>query len=219
MKIICPNCHSEYNVDKKEIPKNGRKIKCLTCRSVWVQYASGKIEKVKELSAFLDEIKIRQDSIKASLKKNAYEEKLSGKETKFPLNKEQERELLTALAIGEIQQNFQESKETLNRDSNIPKQFTESDEITDDLASNLELEGKQEVFAKKINRTVLGFILLSIVILTGLITYINRDLVMQIDPKYQKYLAGFLDTTDILIDQIQYHILALKDFIYLYFSS
>ena len=126
---------------------------------------------------------------------------------------------MTALAIGEIQQNLQEIKETLNRDSNIPKQFTESDEITDDLASNLELEGKQEVFAKKINRTVLGFILLSIVILTGLITHINRDLVMQIDPKYQKYLAGFLDTTDILIDQIQYYILALKDFIYLYFSS
>ncbi len=210
MKIICPHCHSEYDVDKKEILKEGRKTKCFSCKSFWVQYADGKAEKIKKLVDFLDEVKRRQDTIKDSLKKNTSNEKLFGKEIKSPLSKNQERELLTALAIGEIHENNQWGKGILPIDSSTKNQI---DEINNDLAD--ELKGKeQKGFSQKINRTFLGFTMISLVFVAGLFLYTNRNLIMLLDPEYHEYLMDIFKTTDLLVNQLKHYILILKDSFY-----
>ena len=216
MKIICPHCHSEYDVDKKEILKDGRKTKCFSCESVWVQYADGKAEKIKKLVDFLDEVKRRQDTIKHSLKKNTSNEKLFGKEIKSPLSKNQERELLTALAMGEIHENSQREKSISPIDSSIKNQIKTMDEISNNLSD--ELKGKeQKGFSQKINRTFLGFTIISLMVIAGLFLHTNRNLIMVLDPKYHEYLMDILKTTDLLFNQLKHYILILKDSFYSYF--
>jgi len=216
MKIICPHCHSEYDVDKKEILKDGRKTKCFSCESVWVQYADGKAEKIKKLVDFLDEVKRRQVTIKDSLKKNTSNEKLFSKEIKSPLSKNQERELLTALAMGEIHENNQWEKSILPIDSSTKNQI----ETTDEIGNNLEdeLKGKkQKGFSQKINRTFLGFTMISLVFVAGFFLYTNRNLILLLDPKYHEYLMDIFKTTDLLVNQLKNYILILKDSFYSYF--
>ena len=79
MKIICPKCNSAYNLDKKNLPKNGRKLKCFICETIWIQHPSGEAEKVKDITDFINEIKIRQDAIKSSLEKSTSLKKSSEK--------------------------------------------------------------------------------------------------------------------------------------------
>ena len=216
MKIICPHCHSEYDVDKKEILKDGRKTKCFSCESVWVQYADGKAEKIKKLVDFLDEVKRRQVTIKDSLKKNTSNEKLFSKEIKSPLSKNQERELLTALAMGEIHENNQWEKSILPIDSSTKNQIETMDEIGNNLAD--ELKGKeQKGFPQKINRTFLGFTMISLVFVAGFFLYTNRNLILLLDPKYHEYLMDIFKTTDLLVNQLKNYILILKDSFYSYF--
>jgi len=216
MKIICPHCHSEYDVDKKEILKDGRKTKCFSCESVWVQYADGKAEKIKKLVDFLDEVKRRQVTIKDSLKKNTSDGKLFSKEIKSPLSKNQERELLTALAMGEIHENNQGGKSISPIDSSTKNQI----ETTDEIGNNLEdeLKGKkQKGFSQKINRTFLGFTMISLVFVAGFFLYTNRNLILLLDPKYHEYLMDIFKTTDLLVNQLKNYILILKDSFYSYF--
>jgi len=35
MIIECPNCNKKFNLDEKLIPKNGRSLKCSSCKHIW----------------------------------------------------------------------------------------------------------------------------------------------------------------------------------------
>ncbi len=219
MKIICPNCHSEYNVDKKELSNSGRKTKCFVCDSIWTQYESGKTEQIREIKDFINEIKIRQDSIKDSLRNNIHEKKSLEKENTPPLTRDEEREFLAALAIEEIQENrsWKESANPLNPKAR--KQDKEPDEVTEGFFYSKKEQREEGLTPKKFNRTFLGFTIVSIICIVGLILFTNRNIITQLDVKYQKPLLDFLQITDLLVEQIKNHILALKDSIYIYFFN
>ncbi len=38
MRIICPNCSSQYDVDASLFPEEGREVQCAQCQNKWVQY-------------------------------------------------------------------------------------------------------------------------------------------------------------------------------------
>ena len=219
MKIICPNCHSEYNVDRKELSSTGRKTKCFVCDSIWTQYENGKTEQIRELKDFIDEIKIRQDSIKDSLKNNIHEKKSLGKENSAPLTRDEEREFLAALAIEEIQENRQWKESVDPLDSKATKLDKGSEKVTEGVSYSTKAEREEELKPKKLNRTFLGFTVVSTICIVGLILFTNRNIITQLDVKYQKPLLDFLQITDLLVDQIKNSILAVKDSIYIYFLN
>ena len=217
MKIICPNCHSRYSVDKKELSSDGRKTKCFVCDSIWTQYESGRTEQIRQMSDFIGEIKIRQNSIKDSLQNNIYEKKSLEQDNTKPLTRDEEREFLAALAIEEIQENrnWKESINSLN--SKARKQDKGPDKVTEKLSPSA--KGEEGRKPKTFNRTFLGFTIVSIICIVGLILFTNRNIITQLDVKHQKPLLDFLQITDLLIAQIKNHILALKDSIYIYFFN
>lgn len=40
MRLICPNCNAQYNVDEALIPEEGRDVQCATCKKTWFQEKS-----------------------------------------------------------------------------------------------------------------------------------------------------------------------------------
>lgn len=38
MRLTCPNCSAQYEVDEKVIPKGGRDVQCSACGNTWYQY-------------------------------------------------------------------------------------------------------------------------------------------------------------------------------------
>ncbi|MHA3976391.1 zinc-ribbon domain-containing protein [Halovulum sp. GXIMD14794] len=38
MRLVCPNCSSQYEVDASLFPEEGREVQCSNCEEVWVQY-------------------------------------------------------------------------------------------------------------------------------------------------------------------------------------
>ena len=219
MKIICPNCHSKYSVDKKELSRNGRKTKCFVCDSIWIQYESGKTEQIRELKDFINEIKIRQDSIKDSLRNNIYEKKSFGKDSTTPLSRDEEQEFLSALAIEEIQENLQWKENANPLDPKSKKHDKGPEKVKEGFSYSKKAQSQEGVKPTKFNRTFLGFTVVSIICIVGLILFTNRNIITQLDVKYQKPLLDFLQIADLLIAQIKNHILALKDSIYIYFSQ
>ena len=41
MRLICPNCDAQYEVDDSVIPENGRDVQCSNCGNTWFQNAAG----------------------------------------------------------------------------------------------------------------------------------------------------------------------------------
>ncbi len=38
MRLVCPNCASQYEVDASLFPEEGREVQCSNCEEVWIQY-------------------------------------------------------------------------------------------------------------------------------------------------------------------------------------
>src|SRR3990167_3607508 len=39
MRLVCPNCDAEYEVDASVIPQSGRDVQCSNCGTAWFQIA------------------------------------------------------------------------------------------------------------------------------------------------------------------------------------
>ena len=209
MKIICPKCNSAYNLDKKNLPKNGRKLKCFICESIWIQHPSREAEKVKDITDFINEIKIRQDTIKSSLEKSTSLKKPSEKLVRPSLNKDQEREFLEVLAIGEIQENRRPYKNLQPEDSSTKEQIQDIDSIKG--------KSNQGLSLVSFNRTFFGFLLVSAIFLPILTLILNRNAVLKLNLPYEEHILIFLRNTDVLVDRLQLYILILQDYIFNYF--
>lgn len=46
MRIICPNCAAQYEVDADLVPEDGRDVQCSACGHTWMQFADGKVEEI-----------------------------------------------------------------------------------------------------------------------------------------------------------------------------
>ena len=53
MRLLCPNCDAQYEVDKSVIPSGGRDVQCSSCGQTWFQKSAAQLE---EEGVFVDEI-------------------------------------------------------------------------------------------------------------------------------------------------------------------
>lgn len=44
MRLICPNCDAQYEVDDNVIPKDGRDVQCSSCGQTWFQKSASQLE-------------------------------------------------------------------------------------------------------------------------------------------------------------------------------
>ena len=61
MRLVCPNCDAEYEVDAAEIPDGGRDVQCSNCGHAWFQLSPEvEAELAAEEALFIDD---REDNI------------------------------------------------------------------------------------------------------------------------------------------------------------
>lgn len=48
MRLLCPNCDAQYEVDDSVIPKDGRDVQCSSCGQTWFQKSASQLEGVDQ---------------------------------------------------------------------------------------------------------------------------------------------------------------------------
>ena len=195
MIITCPYCKSHYKIEEILISKNGRKVKCFNCANFWIQFPGGKLTKLKSEESFSTELARRQNLIRNSLSKK----NININNVEYGnnlLSKEQEKDLLSSLAITEIEQN------QINKDNNIS--INRVGLIRDKLNSK---EDKNSISNKKaINKSYLGFILVSIIFIICFIFYKKPEFFVGKNTKFEEELLIIVNYIDILITNLIYFI-------------
>jgi len=62
MRLICPNCDAQYEVDDSVIPNEGRDVQCSSCGQTWFQKSAAQLEADGETP---DDIKPTETSLQA----------------------------------------------------------------------------------------------------------------------------------------------------------
>ena len=200
MIIECPYCKSNYKIEETLISKNGRKVKCYSCANYWIQFPDRKFIKLKSEDSFSTELAKRQNLIRNSLSKKNINIKNMEHGNNL-LSKEQEKELLSSLAITEIEQNQINKDNSLN-DNNIRTNIVDLEE--DKLNSK---EEKNLIINKKvINKSYLGFISVSIIFIISFIIYQKPEIFIGKNTKFEQELLTIVDYIDILITNLIYFI-------------
>ena len=196
MIIACPYCKSNYKIENNLISKNGRKVKCYSCANFWIQFPGRKFIKLKSEDSFSTELARRQNLIRNSLTKKNIDIANAENENNL-LSKEQEKELLSSLAITEIEQNQINKDNSLN-DNNIRTNIVDLEE--DKLNSK---EEKNLIINKKvINKSYLGFISVSIIFIISFIFYQKPEIFIGKNTKFEQELLIIVDYIDILITNL-----------------
>jgi predicted Zn finger-like uncharacterized protein len=55
MRLVCPNCGAQYEVDDRVIPETGRDVQCSACGHGWYQMPAGREDEIAEEAAVDDE--------------------------------------------------------------------------------------------------------------------------------------------------------------------
>ncbi len=200
MIIACPYCKSNYKIEENLISKNGRKVKCYSCANFWIQCPDGKFMKLKSEDSFSTELAIRQKLIRKSLSKKNSDIK-NAEYVNNLLSKEQEKELLTSLAITEIEQN-QINKDNSFYDNKFSTNRVEF--IIDKLNSKEEKNSKINIKLK--NKSYLGFITVSFMFIMCFLFYQKPEIFVGKNTKFEQELLIIIDYIDILITNLIYFI-------------
>ncbi len=66
MRLLCPNCDAQYEVDDSVIPKDGRDVQCSSCGQTWFQKSASQLEEAKQTDhrqgTMLEEAAEQQDA-------------------------------------------------------------------------------------------------------------------------------------------------------------
>ena len=165
MIIKCPHCNSNYKIEKKMLSQNGRKVKCFNCSNFWIQHADGKVIKLNYDDSFSAELKRREDLISSSLNKSTTISKKNADKDSM-LSAKQEKELLSSLAISEIEKNRTSEYDLSNAYSN-------SIDRVKTIRGKLKTKNEPPIIKvkKKLNKSYLGFALISIFFISGYFFY------------------------------------------------
>ena len=193
MIIRCPACKSNYKIEETLISNNGRKVKCFNCANFWIQFPNGKFIQLKSENTFSSELSRRQKLIRNSLNKKNININTAEHKSNF-LSKEQEKELLSSLAITEIEQNRINEYNSLNRVELIRDKLNSKEEKNT-------LNNKNNI-----NKSYVGFILVSIVFITCFIFYQKREFIITNNPKFEEQLTTIINAFDILVNNLNYFI-------------
>ena len=192
MIIKCPHCRSSYKIEDNLISKNGRKVKCFNCANFWMQFPDGKFLQLKSENTFSRELARRQNLIKNSLNKKNIDIN-TPEHVNTLLSKEQEKQLLSSLAISEIEKNRNSEFNHLNEKNNIS-------------INRFELNSGEKknsaIKERRINKSYLGFILVSIISIICFIFYKKPEFFVGKNTKLEDELLVIIYYLDILITNL-----------------
>tara|TARA_B100000925_G_scaffold89844_1_gene64999 strand:- start:55 stop:675 length:621 start_codon:yes stop_codon:yes gene_type:complete len=196
MIIKCPNCNSNYEIEKKLLSQKGRKVKCFNCSNYWIQHVDGKVVKLNLEDSFSTELNRRENLIKNSLNKNKIiSKKTNDKESIF--SAQQEKELLSSLAISEIEK---------NRNSENNLSYTNSNSINRVENIKDKLKNKDEPHIIKdergLNKSYLGFVIISIFFISGYFFYQKPEFFIGKNTIYEEELLVIKDYIDFFITNL-----------------
>ena len=196
MIIKCPNCNSNYEIEKKLLSQKGRKVKCFNCSNYWIQHVDGKVVKLNLEDSFSTEINRRENLVKNSLNKS----KLISKETDEKdsiLSSQQEKELLTSLAISEIEKNR-------NSENNLSYTNSNSMNRVENIRGKLKNKDEPTIIKSErgLNKSYLGFIIISIFFISGYFFYQKPEFFIGRNTIYEEELLMFKDYIDFFITNL-----------------
>ena len=196
MIIKCPHCNSNYEIEKKLLSQKGRKVKCFNCSNYWIQHVDGKVVKLNLEDSFSTEINRRENLVKNSLNKS----KLISKETDEKdsiLSSQQEKELLTSLAISEIEKNR-------NSENNLSYTNSNSMNRVENIRGKLKNKDETPIIKSErgLNKSYLGFMIISIFFISGYIFYQKPEFFIGQNTIYEKELLMFKDYIDFFVTNL-----------------
>ena len=196
MIIKCPHCNSNYEIEKKLLSQKGRKVKCVTCSNYWIQHVDGKVVKLNLEDSFSTELNRRENLIKNSLNKS----KIISKETDEKvsiLSSQKEKEFLSSLAISEIEKNR-------NNENNLSYPNSNSMNRVENIRGKLKNNDEPPIIKseRRLNKSYLGFIIISIFFISGYIFYQKPEFFIGKNTIYEEELLMIKDYIDFFITNL-----------------
>lgn len=74
MRLVCPNCGAQYEVDDRVIPESGRDVQCSACGHAWYQMPAGRDEAAGAEEPVVDEQLLEDETGEAELAEAELEE-------------------------------------------------------------------------------------------------------------------------------------------------
>ena len=204
MLISCPDCNSNYNIEESLIPNNGRKIKCFNCDTFWIQFLDGKVKRLKLVDDFSNELKQNQIIVNNALN-NSNIKSETELNKQFFKSKEQEKEFLSSLAIDEIEKNKKYYSKLSNQSPNSNERVAQ---IRGKLNSNHKAS-TSNYDKNQINKSFLGFFIISIFFIAFLLFYLNRDSILDLNNPFSDQMSFIINATDLLINNLNYFIIIM----------
>ena len=196
MIIKCPHCNSNYEIEKKLLSQKGRKVKCFNCSNYWIQHVDGKVVKLNLEDSFSTELNRRENLIKNSLNKNKIILKKTNNKESI-LSVQQEKELLSSLAISEIEK---------NRNSENNLSYTNSNSINrvENIRDKLKNKDKPHIIkdGRGLNKSYLGFVIISIFFISGYFFYQKPEFFIGKNTIYEEELLVIKDYIDFFITNL-----------------
>ena len=196
MIIKCPNCNSKYEIEKKLLSQKGRKVKCFNCSNYWIQHVDGKVVKLNLEDSFSTELNRRENLIKNSLNKNKIiSKKTKDKESIF--SAQQEKELLSSLAISEIEKNR-------NSENNLSYINSNSINRVENIKDKLKNKDEPHIIKdnRGLNKSYLGFVIISIFFISGYFFYQKPEFFIGKNTIYEEELLVIKDYIDFFITNL-----------------
>ena len=196
MIIKCPHCNSNYEIEKNLLSQKGRKVKCFNCSNYWYQHGDGKVTKLNLEDSFSTELNRRENLIKNSLNKSKIISKEIGEKESI-LSSQQEKELLSSLAISEIEKNR-------NSENNLSYTNSNSMNRVENIRDKLKNKDEPTIIKSErgLNKSYLGFIIISIFFISGYIFYQKPELFIGQNTIYEEELLMFKDYIDFFVTNL-----------------
>ena len=196
MIIKCPNCNSNYEIEKKLLSQKGRKVKCFNCSNYWYQHVDGKVTKLNLEDSFSTELNRRENLIKNSLNKSKIISKETGEKESI-LSSQQEKELLSSLAISEIEKNR-------NSENNLSYTNSNSMNRVENIRDKLKNKDKPHIIkdGRGLNKSYLGFVIISIFFISGYFFYQKPEFFIGKNTIYEEELLVIKDYIDFFITNL-----------------
>ena len=196
MIIKCPHCNSNYEIEKKLLSQKGRKVKCFNCSNYWIQHVDGKVVKLNLEDSFSTELNRRENLVKNSLNKSKIISKKTDEKDSI-LTAQQEKELLSSLAISEIEKNR-------NSENNLSYTNSNSMNRVENIRGKLKNKDEPTIIKSErgLNKSYLGFIIISIFFISGYIFYQIPEFFIGQNTIFEEELLMFKDYIDFFVTNL-----------------
>ena len=200
MRLICPNCDAQYEVDDNVIPKDGRDVQCSSCEQTWFQESAAQQEEAlaaaptphKPDKSAMDVL--REEAERET--KARIDEAQTQTEAQPEPDPDQADDELTPLAAT-IRKHMAHSKEVGTDKGTAHYDLPDIEELNSTLrakSDDIEAEKAEAVESPQQSRRGfrIGFGLVLTIAMLMLLAYANAPMIIEILPQSESYMIDFV---------------------------